>query len=153
MQIALRIRDVLEKARNFHIQLAQFYEQRQAAAGNEKLKVLLNYMQRHEKNLAETLARFSHEAAQRLLDTWLSFVPDDAMCECVKELTIPPGASIDEVVRLALRLDQCLVQLYTQMAERAPTREVRELFLALLREEQKERIHMLRNALTMEEEL
>ena len=148
-----RTRDVLERAREFHTQLSLFYERMGAQAGREKLKMLLTYMSRHETNLADCLHRYEREAAQRILDTWFKYPSDKASCKCFENLTIHPDATVEEVVQLALQLDRCLVDLYTEMAAQSVSQEVRDLFNGLLRTEQKEENQMVRNALTLDQEI
>jgi rubrerythrin len=148
-----RTRDILQRAREFHTQLSRFYERMGATAGREKIRMLLTYMSRHETNLAECLARYEREAAERVLDTWFKYVSEKATCKCFEGVVIPPEATVEEVVRIALWLDRCLVDLYTETAERAVSQEVRDLFTSLLKTEQKEENQMVRNALTLDQEM
>lgn len=150
---AMRTRDILERAREFHAQLSRFYERMGEAAGREKIRLLLTYMSRHETHLAEQLARYREEAAREVLDTWFKYVPEKATGECFEGLVIPSGATVEEVVRMALRLDRCLVDLYTEMAERAVSGEVRDLFQSLLKSERKQENKMVRDALALDQEM
>lgn len=147
-----RTRDILENARAFHAQLSDFYAQMGRAAGREKIKMLLTYMSRHESNLAECLGRYEKDAARRVLDTWFRFASSPPTCKCFEDLRISPDASVEDVVRMALNIDQCLIDLYKEMAERAVSQEVRDLFQSLLNMEEKEGAAMVRNALILDRE-
>ena len=148
-----RTRDILERAREFHAQLSRFYERMGETVGHEKIRMLLTYMSRHETNLAECLARYERDAAERVLDTWFKYVSEKATCKCFEGVVIPPDATVDDVVQIALRLDRCLVDLYTETAERAVSQEVRDLFTSLLKTEQKQENRMVRDALTLDQEI
>lgn len=150
---AQRTRDILERARAFHAELSRFYERMGERADREKLKMLLTYMSRHETNLAECLRRYEREAAQRILDTWFKYPSDKADGAGLEQLSIDPSATVEEVVQLALKLDRALVDLYTEMAAQSVSQEVRDLFSSLLRTEQKEENQMVRNALTLDQEM
>ncbi|MBU1909561.1 MAG: hypothetical protein KJ726_05915 [Verrucomicrobia bacterium] len=148
-----RTRDILERAREFHAQLSRFYERMGESVDHEKIRMLLTYMSRHETNLAECLTRYKREAAERVLDTWFKYVSEKATCKSFEGVVIRPDATVEEVVQIALRLDRCLVDLYTEMAERAVSQEVRDLFMSLLKTEQKEENQMVRNAFTLDQEI
>lgn len=150
---AQRTRDILERAREFHAQLGRFYERMGGQVGREKVKMLLTYMSRHETNLADCLGRYKREAAQRILDTWFKYPSDKGSCQCLENLAIPPDAGVEDVVQLALKLDRCLVELYSEMAAQAVSQEVRDLFANLLKTEQKEETKMVRNALMLDQEI
>ena len=147
-----RTRDILQRAREFHAQLSDFYAQMGRTVGREKIRMLLTYMSRHESNLAECLGQYEKDAARRVLDTWFRYSPDQPLCKCFEGVQISPDASVEDVVRMALQFDACLLDNYREMAERAVSVEVRELFQSLLKMEEKEGSALARNALLLDRE-
>jgi rubrerythrin len=141
-------KDVLDHARDFHHHLSEYYSQLSDKAGRERVKMLLNYMSRHEKHLAESLSEYEHSVSSKILDTWFQFpAPKEALTTCrivaVEENT---ELSVDGIVDLALQLDECLVQLYKSMIESSESEEVREVFTNLLQMEKHEEVELVRNA-------
>ena len=148
-----RVRDILDRARVFHEQLSGFYANMEKTADREKSRILLNYMSRHEQNMVECLARYEKEAANRVLDTWFKFPPEMKECRCFECVDLKPSMSLDDIIDVALKVDQCLLKLYSETAEKSNSQEVRDLFRKLLELEQKEETECLRNALHYEQEL
>ncbi len=147
-----RVRDILNHAKDFHRRLGEFYAQCGAGADREKVRILLNYMSRHEANLAECLAMYEREAAARILDTWFKYPPEMPTCRCFECIRLEPDMGVDEIVEAALKVDACLLDLYRRTAEQSVSREVRDLFNELVEREKKEETECLRNALTFDEQ-
>ncbi len=59
--------------------------------------------------------------------------------------------NLDDVVEMALRFDECLVQLYQEMVKNAETDEVREAFQNLLEMEKKEELKLVKDAFQLKE--
>ncbi len=147
------VRDIIEHARHFHNRLSEFYQQLSSASEKEKIRILLNYMSRHEQNMAECLTRYEKESARKLLDTWFKFPPEMAGCKCFECVQWRPDMSVNEIIDLAMKVDACLISLYRKTAEKAVSQEIKDLFTKLLEMEQKEETNALRNALNYDEEL
>ena len=60
-------RELLDLVRDFHKQLSELYARMAEVATKEKVKMLLNYMSRHETQLEQCLARYEEHAAKSLL--------------------------------------------------------------------------------------
>jgi len=144
-------RDVLERARTFHRKLAEYYEQLGAVQGKDKVRMLLDYMGRHERRLEEAIANYEEDASRGVLNTWFKYTPEQATYRCFEDIEVKPDMTVEEVIKTALRMDNCLVELYRGMAERSVSEEVRQLFDDLLRLEQSEELAMVRSALEINE--
>lgn len=139
-------RDVLEHTRHFHGKLARFYENLAENEAQERMRLLLEYFGRHERRLTQSLRRFEEQTASEILDTWLDFTHDEEVLCFPKDLDIHPQMSVDEVIGIAMQLDQCLIRLYRELAQQTDVPEVREVFQALLQMEEKERDHVAQQA-------
>jgi rubrerythrin len=146
-----RTRDVLEHARVFHKQLSELYHQLEGKAERERVRMLLDYLSRHEKHLDESLASYEEEASRMVLDTWFQYTPEADTSQLLAQIKLQPGMSVSDVVRVALRLDDYLVDLYRSMAEHSDIPEVREVFTNLLDMERQEKHQAARNALRLDE--
>jgi rubrerythrin len=140
-------RDILEHAQQFHRQVSEFYDQLSCQSEKERIKMLLDYMSRHEQNMAQTLAAFEHSAPRHLLNACfkvgLKFRP---CCDVVKDLDISSDMSVDEVIQMGLEFDDCLIAVYRDRAENAPDEQVRGVFQNLVELAQKEKRQLARNA-------
>jgi rubrerythrin len=146
-----QVRDVLEYARTVHRQLSEFYKNLGEQAEKERVKMLCDYMSRHEKHLEESLADYEDGAAENVLNTWFQFAPSEEMFATLRDFKVTPALSVDQVVRLAMEVDDCLINYYRTMAESADTEEVREIFNNLVSMEEHEKVRFARNALRLED--
>jgi hypothetical protein len=144
-------RDIIDLARRFHNEVSAFYERLGNQASKGRVRLLLQYMSRHEKHLEECLAEYELDASQRILETWFQYTPATTPVEHLQTIQLEPEMSIDDVVDLALRLDEYLVDLYREVANQADSREVAEVFGNLLNLEQQEEIAVTRNALSIQD--
>ncbi len=144
-------RDIIDLARRFHGEVSAFYEHLGNQASKGRVKLLLQYMSRHEKHLERCLEEYEQDASERILATWFQYAPATTPIEHLQTVQLEPEMSIDDVVEVALRLDECLVDLYREVAEQADSREVTELFCNLLDLEQQEEIAVTRNALSIQD--
>lgn len=150
MKTFQQARDVVDHTRNFHHQLSEFYEKLKRETERERVKMLLDYLSRHEKHLEETLAQYEDDVSEKILDAWFQYVPEEEDQDLSPEkLHVKPDMSVEDVIRMALQLDDYLVKLYEGMVERANFPEVREAFLNLLELEKQEQHQVSKNALSM----
>lgn len=140
-------RDILEHARQFHRQVSEFYDQLRSQAEKERLKMLLDYMIRHENNMVKALEDFERSAPKHLLGACfkvgLKFRP---CCDVVRELNISSDMSVDEVIEMGLEFNDCLIEVYADRAENAPDERVRGVFQNLIGLAQKEKRLLSRDA-------
>ncbi len=146
-----KTRDILDRAKAFHSNISKHYHTLSAAAEKEKVKILLDYLSRHEKNLAKSLEEYEEEASREILENWFKFTPENSIDECFKKLEVTPSMSLDDVVSLALSFDDRLVDLYREAARISPSEEVRDVFKNLLEMEKEEELVLMRNALEIKE--
>ena len=64
-------KDVLDYARTFHRQLSEYYDSLSKLAEKQRVKMLLDYLSRHEKHLDEILADYEEDASKKVMNTWL----------------------------------------------------------------------------------
>lgn len=144
-------KDVLDYVRTFHSQLSKYYESLSQIAEKERVKMLLDYLSRHEKHLAENLAEYENDAAKKILNTWFRFIPKNIPPDCFENNKLKPNISVDDVISIALHFDDCLIELYKVMAEEAEIEELKDLFNNLLEMEKQEEKILARDALWLKD--
>jgi rubrerythrin len=139
-----QVRDVLNTAVRFHRRLEEFYGQLAKQEDRERVRMLLDYMSRHEQGFERMLADYGKGKARSLLDTWMQFEPDDRALKVPEPRTLRPDMSVDEVMEVALGLDDELVRFYSQAIDLTQDSEIRDLFegLAQQAEDEKSRIKL-----------
>jgi rubrerythrin len=146
----VQVRDLLEQAADFHGKMAEFYHGLSERADKVRVRLLLDYVSTHEKNLHDSLEEFDDEASQGILDTWVDRDHCDRIVRACERLPAAPDLSIDGVTRLAMEVDTSLVGFYDELARKAESEPVREVFRNLVAQEQAELRRLARQALTAE---
>jgi len=149
-----RAGEVIERAREFHREVSERYAELADEAGRERVRMLLEYLSRHEQSLERTLADYEERAPGEVLDTWLQYVPEAETLERLEPLSRPtlgPDTDVGEIVNLGLEVADALIALYRDVARKAPSDEVREAFGNLVEMEQEEKRKLARNVADAED--
>lgn len=146
------VRDILDQARAFHRDLAERYRRAGEGAGREKLKVLLDFMGRHEQHMAHHLEGYEAEAAGRILGSWFKYSPAAPDLGAIEGVELRPDMTVEEVVAVSLKFDAALVAFYREAASESRSQEVKDFFAKVADMEQREGIRRLRHALIFDQE-
>jgi hypothetical protein len=140
-------RDITEWLRKMHRHLSQFYDQRRKVADKERVRLLLDYLSRHEQTLEKALADVQSESGEVVLGTYFQYVPDE-----LDDLTVDhgqlqnPDMTVDDVLRIVIRKDEALTRLYGRLAQSAPAASVKNMFVRLQEKLERDRASMVQNA-------
>ncbi len=140
-------KDVLDHAREFHQKLSVFYAQLKESASKERTRALLDYMSRHENYLDDCLAQFEEQVSNNVLDTYFKYGSEATRIADIGEFEIKPEMEVADVMAAAMHFDACLIQFYSEMAQRSLSSKVREIFENLLVMEQHEQIELSKQML------
>lgn len=143
--------DLLTQASELHAGLARYYERLAAESGKEKVKMLLDYLARHERNLSAVVSRFSDEAAAVVRNAWFKQELDSGFIKCIPPARPVDELSLDELVDLAIQLDDCIADLYQLIAVNSELPEVRDAFVNLVALERAEKMRMVRQAMRLDD--
>lgn len=144
-------KDVLQRARSFHHQLSELYQELSDATDKPRMKLLLDYMSRHEAGLEECLRGYEKLADDRVMEAWFQFTPESVPEQPYAKFEVTPGMCMGDVVRMALEFDNCLLTYYQQLVNEAPSDELRDLFSELLTHGKREAVELSRSALEVEQ--
>lgn len=141
-----RAMDILDHARAFYGTLSDYFERLTHVTDKERIRMLLLYLVESERARGNALLEYERTAPVDLMDTWFKCGPDKADGSCFNPDALLADMDVDEVIQEAIRLENCLSALYSEMADRAQTDEVRELFETLLRSNEKHIRNLVRDA-------
>ncbi len=133
------VADVLNVVKEFHASLARQFQELEQLSTSDRAQLMLDYLNRHEQNLARTTAQFADDANPGLLHTWLQFAPEthpETLLEKVRNVNLN---NVDSIVAVALEVDDYLISLYGQVVDHADTDEVKEVFRSFINLEDSER--------------
>lgn len=139
--------DIIQSVRSFHDQMRIYYDRLHKNDEKQKVKMLLDYLSRHEKHRDETLAKYEEEASKKVMEIWFKYIPNNISPDCFDNIDIKSNMSVDDVIGIAMHLNNCLLELYTRLVENTPGNEVRDVFNCLLERMKKEKMNLARDAL------
>jgi rubrerythrin len=140
-----RVLDIIDHARAFYTQLSKYYDELSVVADRERVKILLNYLSACEKRHEQALTEYEETAPQDVIDTWFKCGADMVTDLSCQPLKLTSDMDIDTILREALRLDQCLSDLYQEAMDRAQTDRIKEVFTNLLETNKKDMHNLVRD--------
>lgn len=142
-----QVKDVFDYGIALHAQLSALYTSLERQSGQARVRMALDYLGRHERNRRQAMERFEREPhVNGYLDVWLQYAPSPDIERLLAECVIRPDMSVDDVVGLAMRFDNALIELYREAAREAEDTQAREVFENLATMEQKEKERFVRDA-------
>jgi rubrerythrin len=142
-------RDILDQARYFHHQLQAFYEALKGKIEQPKLHLILDYLAQHEERMEEALDHYEEGVAAKVADTWFKFNAGVSMTEAIQAIEIKPEPTLDDLMVIAIQLENHFVALYQNAVDQAVSPEVKEVFEQLLNETMRERMKLSRDLVDM----
>lgn len=122
-----RVQNVLEHARAVHQQLQQYYEKLADKTRDERIGMLIKYLNRHHQHREDVLKRFEKEVAGHVLDMQIQYLPEPGQAGLFPQsFNLAPDMSAEKVVKTALQMDDYLIQTYASIAAQTACPKVRE---------------------------
>lgn len=146
MTAFLQGHDLLERSQETHRRLSEFYRRISAVVTNARCRMLLDYLSQHEERFAESLSDYCRSGSPRILRTWFQFAPESELQQVLSTIHVTPDLGIDDLVALAMKLDDCLTSYYDQIVESAMSKEVANAFRDLRLKERQEKAELFKNA-------
>jgi rubrerythrin len=141
-------RDLLDVARQFHLNLAELYRKMAERAATEETRGLIGTLIDHEQQLEQRLGEYEEEVSANILDTYFKYVVDEHS-KCFREYVLPDSMSSMDVIEATRHFDQCLSDFYKEMAQKALSEHVRDVLLNLTQMELHEQMSLSRRTLEL----
>jgi len=142
-----QVKNMLEQVRDFHGQLVQYYDQLSKEAEQQRVKMLLDHMSKHEQDLQDGLRAYEETATQNVMETYVDCEYCNEILATCRQTPIAPETSVDGIITVAMDVDNCLLRFFREVAEHAETERVRDVFRNLVEMEESELRKLAMNAL------
>ena len=139
------IAEVLRRVEKFEEMLANFYEKVSHQTTREGVRLLTDYMSRHRRRTHTALFKLPVESVEqihRICHTPLQYEPHAIDRHFFEGIELPPDATAAEVLDIAIKFDECLVQFYRQVVQQPVDREIKQMFESLIQREQYDEIEL-----------
>lgn len=141
-----QVKDVLNYGRQLHGRLHDVYEQLQQQADQTRVKMVLEYLSRHERNREHAMQRFEDAARKNVLNVWMQYAPSSNIEQLLKKYDARSDMTVDDVIKLAMRFDDALIALYQETARESDDQHVQDVFQNLAEMENREKQRFIRDA-------
>ncbi len=145
-----QVRDVLEHGKFLHAEMKALADRIEDQAQSAHLKLLLDYLKRHEDELASSLEKFEEETRKSILDVWLPYPPDPRIEKRLQAIEIHPNMSLEEVTRLVMEFEDALIELYKEALNEIEDPNVQEVLQNLVALEDTEKRRFAMNVARMQ---
>ncbi len=146
-----QVKDVLDYGIQLHSQLTELYDSLNQQNDQTRVKMLLDYLSRHEKNREEAMQRFENGSRKSILNFWLQYSPGSNVEQLLKNCAVRPNMSVDDVIKIAMAFDDALIQLYKDAATIVDDPHAKEVFTNLAEMEEQEKHRFIRDAEWMDD--
>jgi hypothetical protein len=136
--------DVFAFVADFHEQMRKIYRRIKDESDRKRVELLLEHLSRHEKRFERAFSKAAEGKrttgeGKALRATWIQYVPREEYLN-TEGLEISLRMNVDQVVELALELDDRLVRFFGSLASKANLPpEVRTAFKRMREQEEQEK--------------
>lgn len=127
-----QVRDMLDQVRDFHGQLSDYYQELSDSADQQRVKLLLDHMSDHERQLQDSLGAYEEGASKQVMDTWVDCKYCDEVLATCERTPIAEESSVEGVINATMDIDNCLIRFYREVAEKVDSQTIRDVFRNLI---------------------
>ncbi|QEG33900.1 hypothetical protein [Bythopirellula goksoeyrii] len=144
-----QVKSVLDNTRSFHRCAKEMYSRLAKDCEEQRASMLLDYLSEHEARLEDAITQTEADVSAKVLNTWVqSSESSTHLIQCQElQATSQSKASFDDLVELALKLDDQVIAVYQDLAQRAEPAWLQDVFESLLEMEQAEEKQLAKQAL------
>lgn len=133
--------EIIGQIQSYHMQVARLYHDIYEKIENREVKILIYDLYDHEKSRERYLER--HKKIAEAMDCWLDFPCEklsNQISECFENINTGSNLSMEEIIRIELHFDDCLIKLYNILAcENELSEAVSNIFYYMLKKTTKEK--------------
>ena len=131
--------------------LGKLYARLAAQVDSSRSRMVLEYLSGRERAGHDQLLNYLQQAPRGVIDTWFQNAFDSDFVARLNRIQLDAGACPNDVLELALGLDQQLIELLAQQAAQASTPESRDALLSMMADEQLQQRKMVLNIARFED--
>lgn len=138
--------DVFAFVEDYHRKIQQLFDDLKDESEKKRVQLLLDHLDRHKRRYADAMKDYSENETRTINETWIQYVPHNEYLN-LEGLEISPELSIDEVVEIALELDNRLINFFNVLAEGTTLPpKVKNVFKRMIEQEEAEKEEIVQTA-------
>lgn len=132
--------EIIEQIQSYHTQLASLYYRLYEKIEDNEIKLLIYDLYEHEKFRERYLEK--HKRIAEKMNCWLDFPCEklsNQISDCFKNIKIGTDLTLEDLLRIELYFDDCLIKLYNILAsENKLSETLANIFYYMLKKTKKE---------------
>jgi rubrerythrin len=144
-----KTRDVLDQIVCFHKNASGFLHLLGDQSPKERIRLVLDYISRHERHVQEVLQDYEEEVTDDVLQSPFQEPPDIDFYQCIENVKLNEDLSVDDLIGFACMLDDCVIAHYQKVAECTENPTIQEIFNELLEMENREKLRMVKQSMRL----
>jgi hypothetical protein len=136
--------EIIEQIQSYHKHVAKLYYELYKKSEDSDLKLLVFDLYKHEKFREKYLAK--HKEVAKAMDCWLDFPGEKLsiqISECLKNADTESEITMEELIKIEMHFDDCLIKLYNILAsENYLSETLANVFYYMFKKTKKEKIRL-----------
>ncbi|QYJ86751.1 hypothetical protein K0I73_03100 [Shewanella mesophila] len=133
------------------LEMAKLYRRLHGGVDSSRVKLMLEYLQQHQKEVSEKIDNYIEEAPTRLLELWYNDIVFEDFVKRCQDLVVKANMDEDDLLELHLDLDNRLIGLLQKTAESSVPGDVKNALNDLVRVEKIQQQRLVHNSIRMED--
>ncbi|WP_221795247.1 hypothetical protein [Oceanobacter mangrovi] len=143
------VKDILNLAQKLHHQASILFDQLRDSTQKERVDMVMKLLATHEEQQSLALQRVASDVRESVMNEWHQLEPAD-LADILEDCqACQPDMSAEELVNVALKINDYLISLYKGMAAEAGSDASRTLFEGLADLENHQKQVTVRSALSV----
>ncbi|MCF1427335.1 MAG: hypothetical protein LPH19_05065 [Shewanella sp.] len=146
-----QLRDVLERIAECHLEMQSLYRRLHSNCDSARTRLMLEYLQQHQKHIADTIESYIDDAPKQMMDTWYENLEMGRFKQACEAIVPVASMTEDELLELHLKLDNRVLGYVEHLVEKAPTGEIESAMSDLLRVSKTQQHRLVHSVARMED--
>jgi len=122
------VEDFLKQNQKLHSRIAEFYQSLSMQAENQRTKLLLDILIKHELELLDFVSAYLDKASNKTREAFIQFDPEQNLDALFSAEFKHPEVTSEQVEALADRFNQYFSNIYQGIAKSNESQEVEKVF-------------------------
>lgn len=123
-----QVKDIFTQIQKFHDELNDYYSEVSEKSDREKVKILLDSVKLEKNGMIQSVNYYREHGNADILNTWIQYTPEKPLNIAESGELFPKNAPVEDIVKLVLRHEEWLDEIFKYLAETAHSTDVKNLF-------------------------
>ncbi|MCE9677609.1 hypothetical protein LZP69_00190 [Shewanella sp. AS1] len=146
-----QLNEQLEYVSKCRLEMSKLYRRLHSGVDSSRAKLMLEYLQQHEKDVATKIDNYIEEAPRRLLELWYNDIVFEDFVKRCQDIVVKADMDEEALLELHLELDNCLIGLLEKTERSSVPGEVKSALADLVRVEKIQQQRLVHSCIRMDD--